>query len=79
MDILIFNDINVSYISSRVIKDAFETVPMYLTTLFNMSLNQGIVPEIWKTATVIPLKKDGNSPDINNLRPISLLPVQMKK
>ena len=27
---------------------------------------------------MIPLKKEGNSPDVNNLRPISLLPIQIK-
>ena len=65
-------------IDSRVIKDAFEALPHYLTKIFNLSLNRGLVPEIWKTATVIPIKKEGNSPDVNNLRPISLLPVQIK-
>ena len=65
-------------LSSRIVKDAFEAIPLLLTQLFNLSLSSGIVPEIWKSATVIPLKKEGNSPDVNNLRPISLLPVQSK-
>ena len=65
-------------ISSRIVKDAFEVIPHYLTILFNMSLSTGSVPVSWKKATVIPLKKEGNSPDVNNLRPISLLPIQIK-
>ena len=65
-------------ISSRIIKEAFLVLPEYLTVLFNFSLNQGMIPISWKSATVIPLKKEGNSPDVNNLRPISLLPVQIK-
>ena len=65
-------------ISCRIIKDAFEAIPNLLTKLFNLSLIKGIVPDTWKSATVIPLKKEGNSPDLNNLRPISLLPVQIK-
>ena len=35
----------------------------------------GQVPDSWKQATVIPLKKCGNSTDVNNLHPISLLPI----
>ena len=65
-------------LSSRIVKDAFEAIPGYLTKLFNTSLSKGIVPESWKSAKVIPLKKEGNNPDVNNLRPISLLPLQIK-
>ena len=65
-------------ISSKIIKDTFESIPILLTRLFNLSLRQGIVPRSWKSAIVIPLKKEGNSPDVNNLRPISLLPIQIK-
>ena len=36
------------------------------------------VPDSWKIATIIPIPKEGNSQDVNNLRPISLLPIQGK-
>ena len=78
------NDIDVNkssaidYISSRVIKDIFSNFPEIVVKIFNTSLRTGLVPESWKSATVIPLKKEGNSPDVNNLRPISLLPIQWK-
>ena len=49
-----------------------------MTTIYNTSLLSGSVPISWKSATIIPLKKEGNSPDVNNLRPISLLPIQGK-
>ena len=65
-------------LSSRIMKDAFEAVPVLLTKIFNLSLSKGIVPETWKSGTIIPLKKEGNSPDVNNFRPISLLPIQCK-
>ena len=68
----------ITNLSSRIIKDAFESVPNLLIQIFNLSLSRGIVPDSWKAATVIPLKKEGNSPDVNNLRPISLLPIQIK-
>ena len=37
-----------------------------------------MIPNSWKHATIIPLKKCGNSTDVNNLRPIFLLPLQGK-
>ena len=49
-----------------------------VTTLFNMSLRMGIIPKGWKEAAVIPLHKGGAKSDVNNLRPISLLPVPGK-
>ena len=68
----------IKYISNRVIKEAFTALPDLVTRLFNCSLSSGKVPDTWKSATVIPLKKEGNSTDVNNLCPISLLPIQGK-
>ena len=42
------------------------------------SLNLGKVPQAWKHAVIIPLQKEGNSHDVNNLRPVSLLPLPGK-
>ncbi|XP_031339427.1 uncharacterized protein LOC116167944 [Photinus pyralis] len=41
--------------------------------LFNDCLRNGICPEIWKTADIIPLVKVTNPSTYNDLRPISLL------
>ena len=49
-----------------------------LVYLFNMSFDTGVYPAAWKIANVIPLKKGGNPTDVNNLRPISLLPLPGK-
>ena len=43
-----------------------------------MSLKKGGFPEKWKHATVIPIPKEGDHADVNNLRPISLLPLPGK-
>ena len=43
-----------------------------------MSLNSGIFPTNWKKANIIPLQKNGDKTDVNNLRPISLLPLPGK-
>ena len=44
----------------------------------NLSLQQGIFPDAWKLANVIPLFKGGESSDVNNFRLISLLPLPGK-
>ena len=46
--------------------------------MYNRSLATGLFPPKWKIATVIPLQKDGDKSDVNNLRPISLLPLSGK-
>ena len=45
-----------------------------LVHVFNLSLQQGIVPKALKTARVIPVYKNGNKNIVSNYRPISVLP-----
>ena len=44
-----------------------------LTSLFNMSLQTGCFPDVWKKSFVIPLHKSGDASDVKNYRPISKL------
>ena len=50
----------INQISSRILRYAFVALPSQLTNLFNISLTTGIFPTQWKTATVIPLPKEGD-------------------
>jgi ribonuclease P/MRP protein subunit RPP40 len=43
-----------------------------ITKLFNTCLQQETIPNIWKTALVIPLHKKGSVHEPNNYRPVSL-------
>ena len=65
-------------LSSRILKDAFQAIPEIITECFNLSLSTGIFPTRWKLAKVVPLFKSGDSTDVNNYRPISLLPLPGK-
>ena len=65
-------------ISNNILKLVNPHISKVLTEVINSSLETGIVPERWKVARVIPLFKSGKENDINNYRPISLLPVFSK-
>ena len=56
---------------------AIASVPS-ITALFNMSIRLGIVPSEWKQANIIPIFKKGDSNNVQNYRPVSLLPVISK-
>ena len=60
-------------LSSKVLKQIIPGIAHPLVTLINRSLSEGIFPDALKTAKVIPVYKNGESDDINNYRPISLL------
>ena len=45
-----------------------------ISTLINMSLEKGIVPDCMKTAKVVPIYKSKQKDQFTNYRPISLLP-----
>ena len=49
-----------------------------LTYLINLILQTGIIPKEWKQAKVIPVHKSGKRDNLNNYRPISVLPVLSK-
>ena len=49
-----------------------EVISPILTQLFNLCFNQGIFPNVLKTAAVIPIFKSGDRQLPKNYRPISL-------
>ena len=49
-----------------------------LITLFNYSLKHAMFPKDWKSTNVSPVHKGGNSVEVSNFRPVSVLPVISK-
>ena len=65
-------------IPPSLLKDAASCLAEPLTYLINMSLCTGQVPNEWKQAKVLPPFKSGNTTELDNYRPISMLPVLSK-
>ena len=65
-------------ISSRLIRECADLICKPLCYIFNQSLNVGVFPDDWKCARVTPLFKQGERDDLNNYRPISVIPVIAK-
>jgi hypothetical protein len=65
-------------IPMQLLKDSVEIIANPLTKIINFSLVNGCVPSEWKEARVIPLFKSGESDNMDNYRPVSILPVVSK-
>ncbi|MCU7800226.1 MAG: hypothetical protein KZQ70_08805 [gamma proteobacterium symbiont of Lucinoma myriamae] len=65
-------------IGPRLLKIAPNSLCTSLTFIVNKSLSAGIFPNAWKQAKVNPIFKSGTKDDVNNYRPISILPTLSK-
>ena len=62
-------------IPSRLLKDGADALATPLSAIFNLSIQQNVIPAEWKKAKVTPLHKSGAKDNPQNYRPISVLPV----
>lgn len=65
-------------ISPKILKHSSSVISTPLTHIINLSLKTGTFPDQLKKAKVVPLLKSGDRGDINNYRPISILPAFSK-
>ena len=65
-------------IGPRLLKLAAPFITDEITFICNHSINSSVFPAKWKEAKVAPLHKNGPNEEINNYRPISILPVLSK-
>ena len=77
-EISVYKASAVPNILSKMLKFAFLSTLQKLKKIFDCSLNTGKIPKSWKHALIIPLQKEVSTRDVNNLRPISLLPLPGK-
>ena len=59
-------------IPSEVWKGVVETLPSYLTAIYNGCLKKGVFPKRWKKAKIVPIIKPGKegSDEVNKFRRI---------
>ena len=65
-------------IGPRLLQLAAPYIADDITFICNHSINSSTFPYKWKEAKVSPLYKNGPQDDVNNYRPISILPVLSK-
>ncbi len=65
-------------INAKFLKYLKNELKVPISLLANKSLTDGIYPETYKLAEVVPIHKNKSKEDINNYRPISLLPTVSK-
>ena len=58
----------------KILKQVSPCISPILSFLINKSISSNIFPKYLKTSRVIPIHKGGDTEDVNNYRPISLLP-----
>ena len=65
-------------IPTKLYKMAAPILAGPLALLFNQSIKEATVPAIWKMSTVVPLPKTSKPVSVDDVRPISLIPIPTK-
>ena len=60
-------------INNRILREIAHEFSVPFCSLVNLSLQLGMVPDIWKVSNVCPIYKKDDPTLVSNYRPISLL------
>ena len=60
-------------ISHKMLKGVSKSISKPLSILLNRSFNEGIFPDSWEIANIIPIIKKGDKSSPSNYRPVALL------
>jgi hypothetical protein len=69
---------DVYHINSKIIKTLVNVIYILLTKIFNKCIAENVFPNVLKISKVIPLFKKGDKDNMNNYRPISIVPTFSK-
>ena len=61
-------------IPNKILKDSCQTIAPFFSDIFNLSISTNSFPNDLKTGKVSPAHNSGDRDDLNNYRPISVLP-----
>lgn len=64
--------------NSRILKETADLIVQPFTTLINSCFSGGIFPNAFKITKVLPFFKKGSAADLDNYRPISIIPIFAK-
>ena len=63
---------------TKLLRDSATHISKPITHIVNMSIQHAEVPTAWKAAKIMPVHKSGPTSNVENFRPISVLPVLSK-
>ena len=65
-------------LSTHIIKSIAKHIAAPISQIFNCSILEGVFPSKLKSSKVVPIYKNSDTHDLNNYRPISILPITSK-
>ena len=65
-------------ISAWILRQCAAELAESLAILFQRSMDEGELPEEWRTANIVPIHKKGDKTEVSNYRPVSLLCIASK-
>ncbi|CAB1312655.1 unnamed protein product, partial [Coregonus sp. 'balchen'] len=59
-------------VSSKALQACTDQLALPFQKLFQLSLNSGIIPDLWKKSLIDPMHKNNRPKENNDLRPVAL-------